>query len=165
MQENPMSNPYHGTWRIIEMEQWDQDYIDLVVPGYISFREDNQGEFQFGTVHGDIDYRVEPYQETERLEFSWEGEDEMDPVSGRGWAILRMDNSREGSTFTKGMSQGLWQKKMDEGTGGAVETRCERPVVVENPEVTGTSQGIQQAERLSCYPCLGYAKTDGAVNP
>jgi len=55
-----MSNPYFGTWRIIEMEQWDQDYIDLVVPDYISFREDNQGELQFGTVHGNMDYRIEP---------------------------------------------------------------------------------------------------------
>jgi len=53
-----MSNPYMGTWRIIEMEQWDQDYIDLVVPGYIAFREDNLGEFQFGTVHGDIDFPI-----------------------------------------------------------------------------------------------------------
>jgi hypothetical protein len=66
-----------GTWRIIEMEQWDQDYIDLVVPGYIAFREDHVGKFQFGTVHGEIAYRIESYQETERLEFSWEGEDEM----------------------------------------------------------------------------------------
>ena len=79
-----MSNPYFGTWRIIEMEQWDQDYIDLVVPGYIAFREDQRGEFQFGAVHGDLDYRIVPYQKT---------------------------------------------------------------------------------ERLSCYPCSGYAKTDGAVNP
>ena len=36
-----MSHQYMGTWRIIAMEQWDQDYIDLVVPGYFSFREDN----------------------------------------------------------------------------------------------------------------------------
>jgi hypothetical protein len=79
-----MSNPYLGTWHIIEMEQWDQDYIDLVVPGYISFRKDQRGEFQFGAVHGDLDYRIVPYQKT---------------------------------------------------------------------------------ERLSCYPCSGYAKTDGAVNP
>jgi hypothetical protein len=54
-----MRHQYLGTWRIIEMEQWDQDYIDLVVPGYIAFREDNLGEFQFGTVHGGIDYRIE----------------------------------------------------------------------------------------------------------
>ena len=38
-----MSNTYVGTWRIIEMEQWDQDFIDLVVPGYIAFREDHLG--------------------------------------------------------------------------------------------------------------------------
>ena len=30
-----MRHQYMGTWRIVEMEQWDQDYIDLVVPGYI----------------------------------------------------------------------------------------------------------------------------------
>jgi len=45
---------------------------------------------------------------------------------------LRMDSSREDFTFMKGMSQGLWQKKSDEQTGDAVETRCEHPVVVEN---------------------------------
>jgi hypothetical protein len=83
-----MSHPYIGRWRIIEMEQWDQDYIDLVVPGYIAFGDDNMGAFQFGTVEGSLDYRIEPYTNTERLEFSWEGSDEMDPVGGRGWAII-----------------------------------------------------------------------------
>ena len=87
--EHPMSNPYIGTWRIIEMEQWDQDFIDLVVPGYIAFRGDHTGEFQFGAVHGYLDYRIEPYHDSERLEFSWEGTDEMDPVSGRGWAMIQ----------------------------------------------------------------------------
>ena len=28
---------YIGKWRIIEMEMWDQDYIDLIIPGYFSF--------------------------------------------------------------------------------------------------------------------------------
>jgi hypothetical protein len=84
-----MSNPYIGTWRIIEMEQWDQDFIDLVAPGYIAFREDHTGEFQFGAVHGYLDYRIEPYHDSEHLEFSWQGTDEMDPVSGRGWAIIQ----------------------------------------------------------------------------
>jgi hypothetical protein len=84
-----MSHQYIGKWRIIEMEQWDQDYIDLVVPGYIAFGDDNMGAFQFGTVEGALDYRIEPYGTGERLEFSWEGSDEMDPVSGRGWAIIQ----------------------------------------------------------------------------
>lgn len=84
-----MDNPYMGSWRIIEMEQWDQDFIDMVMPGYISFDDKDSGEFHFGAVHGFIDYRIEPYGESQRLEFSWEGEDEMDPASGRGWALIK----------------------------------------------------------------------------
>jgi hypothetical protein len=93
-----MSHQYIGTWRIIEMEQWDQDFIDLVVPGYIAFREDGTGAFQFGAVQGDLDYRIEPHSDGERLEFSWEGEDEMDPVSGRGWAMIK-DGQLQGRLY------------------------------------------------------------------
>jgi hypothetical protein len=84
-----MSNQYLGTWRIIEMEQWDQDFIDPVVPGYITFRADHLGAFQLGAVHGDLDYRLELHHDTERLAFSWEGGDAMDPVSGGGGAIIK----------------------------------------------------------------------------
>ena len=106
-----MNNQYLGTWRIIEMEQWDQDYIDLVVPGYITFREDSLGEFQFGAVHGDLDYHIEPYQGTERLEFSWEGEDEMDPVSGRGWAIIEDGRLQGRLYFHEGDESGFVEEK------------------------------------------------------
>jgi hypothetical protein len=106
-----MSNQYLGTWRIIEMEQWDQDFIDLVVPGYIAFREDHQGEFQFGAVHGALDYRIEPYQDTARLEFSWEGEDEMDPVSGRGWAVIKDGQLQGRISFHAGDDSGFTAAK------------------------------------------------------
>lgn len=46
---------YIGKWRIIEMEMWDQDYIDLVIPGFFSFDKDDLGYFQFGVVEGQID--------------------------------------------------------------------------------------------------------------
>ncbi len=105
------SNPYRGTWRIIEMEQWDQAFIDLVVPGYIAFREKNLGEFQFGAVHGDLDYRIEPYQNAERLEFTWEGEDEMDPVSGRGWAIIENGQLQGRLYFHEGDDSGFTATK------------------------------------------------------
>jgi hypothetical protein len=81
-----MKREYLGRWRIDEMEQWDKDYIDLVVPGYILIEKEN-GYFQFGTVEGSIDCRIEKYGETERMEFSWEGSDENDPICGRGWAM------------------------------------------------------------------------------
>ena len=82
-------NPFLGRWRIVEMEQWNREYIDLVVPGYIEFDKDNLGSFQFGTVQGDLDCRLESVGVGERVEFSWEGMNDNDPGSGRGWAELR----------------------------------------------------------------------------
>jgi hypothetical protein len=82
---------YIGKWRIIEMEMWDQDYIDLIIPGYFSFDNDDLGDFQFGSVKGQIDYRIEKIGDVERLEFSWEGLSENDPALGRGWAVINGD--------------------------------------------------------------------------
>jgi hypothetical protein len=84
-------NPYSGKWRIIEMEMWDQDFIDLETEGHFTFDKDELGSFQFGAVRGQIDYRIEDICGSERLEFSWEGSDENDPASGRGWVILEND--------------------------------------------------------------------------
>ena len=79
---------YIGTWRIAEMDQWDMDYIDMVSPGRIVIDKNGQGEIHFGTVDVEIDCRLEPDGENARLGFSFEGNDEGDPVSGRGWALV-----------------------------------------------------------------------------
>lgn len=78
-----------GKWRITEMEQWDKDYIDLVAPGLITIERDGGGSLKFGAIHADIDCRVEDNGGSDRLEFSFEGEDEGDPVCGRGWATVQ----------------------------------------------------------------------------
>jgi len=85
-------NPYIGKWRIIEMEIWDQDFIDMETEGHFLFEKDQLGSFQFGLVQGQIDYRIEIIGEIERLEFSWEGQDENDEVFGRGWAAITDDH-------------------------------------------------------------------------
>jgi len=84
-------NPYIGKWRITEMEMWDQDVIDMETEGYFLFKKDGLGFFQFGLVQGQIDYRIEKTGEVERLEFSWEGQDENDSALGRGWVIMKND--------------------------------------------------------------------------
>jgi hypothetical protein len=33
-----------GRWRITEMDNWDQEAVDLVEPGFIEFDEDGLGE-------------------------------------------------------------------------------------------------------------------------
>ncbi len=79
---------FAGKWRIAEMEVWDQEYIDMEVPGFIRIGSDGTGQFQFGLVSGDIDGRVAQCSNTPRFEFSWSGQEEEDPVCGRGWAVV-----------------------------------------------------------------------------
>jgi len=68
------------------MEQWDQDFVDLVSPGHITFTLDGRGELLFGAVEVSLDWRLGAAGN--RVEFSFEGFDEGDEVSGRGWAKL-----------------------------------------------------------------------------
>jgi hypothetical protein len=79
---------------MLEMEQWDKDFIDLVGEGHITFDKKNRREFQFGAVECDLDCRVEKVGNQERIEFSFVGQDEGDDVSGRGWAVLEGDQLR-----------------------------------------------------------------------
>jgi len=61
------------------------------VPAHITIREDLLGEFQFGLVQGGLDARVSVTDGIARVEFSWEGCDESDPASGRGWMQVKGD--------------------------------------------------------------------------
>jgi hypothetical protein len=96
--KKPSVVPFVGHWRIAEMEQWDREYIDPVVPGYIRIAKGSLGEFHFGTLQGDIDYRVEISVAGPRLEFSWSGDNEAESASGRGWASV-VDDELRGRLF------------------------------------------------------------------
>lgn len=74
------------------MDQWDKEYIDLVAPGQIEIKKNGTGSFRFGVVEAVIDAKQETRNEGERLGFSFEGFDEGDEVSGRGWIEV---NGRE----------------------------------------------------------------------
>lgn len=90
--------PYVGRWRIIHMDQWDQDFVDLVVPGHVTIRKDGTGSFQFGAVQGEMDCRIEKTGADVVLGFSWDGSDECDAASGRGWVKVNRDQM-EGHIF------------------------------------------------------------------
>jgi hypothetical protein len=76
-----------GRWRIVEMDLWDQDAIDLVGPAFIDFGPRGMGSFRFIVVEGEIDYRRTLRDGRQGFEFSWEGTDDGDHVSGRGWVM------------------------------------------------------------------------------
>jgi hypothetical protein len=93
-----VKNKYVGKWRVLEMEQWDKDFIDLTGEGHITFDKKSRGELQFGAVECDLDCRIEQTGGQERIEFSFVGQDEGDEISGRGWAILK-DERLEGRIY------------------------------------------------------------------
>jgi len=85
-----------GTWHICEMENWNEDYFNMEVQAYITIDRNYGGEFQFGLVSGDIDGELANSKGRERLEFTWEGNDECDPASGSGWIRMNGEDEIEG---------------------------------------------------------------------
>jgi len=76
---------YEGIWHIIQMDMWDEDYFNMEVQAFIRIGANGFGDFQFGLVSGDLDGEVVKTGNTERFEFTWEGNDENDPALGSGW--------------------------------------------------------------------------------
>jgi hypothetical protein len=73
------------------MSQWDEDFINAEVHGFIEFDAQGGGEFQFGYVRGDMGCQLTTRDGEPAVEWTWEGNDEMDPATGRGWAVLKGD--------------------------------------------------------------------------
>jgi hypothetical protein len=86
--ERKPPSPFSGRWRITSFDQLDQEFVDAEVEEFFDFGPDNFGSFQFSCVQGEIDYRSGIRDGRTSVEFSWEGHDEMDPATGRGWAVL-----------------------------------------------------------------------------
>jgi transposase len=74
-----------GRWRIVEMPDYTADYPDMMEPAYILFEQNGSGEFAFGCVTG----QIFGGGDTDAVEFTWDGNDEMDEASGDGWAELQ----------------------------------------------------------------------------
>src|SRR5712692_4568302 len=81
-------SPFAGLWHIVSMETWDEEYFNEEVQAFIEFEDNGTGHFQFGYVRGYMDWRVTTRDGQPAVQWSWEGNDEMDPVQGRGWAKL-----------------------------------------------------------------------------
>ncbi|MQA91829.1 MAG: hypothetical protein GEU90_16670 [Gemmatimonas sp.] len=77
-------HPFVGMWHIFAMELWDASYFNMERQAFIEVRPDNLGSFQFGLVTGALDGSVEGKLPRQRYVFTWQGSDEMDPVSGSG---------------------------------------------------------------------------------
>ena len=87
---------FTGTWHIVEMGMWDADYFNTEVQAYIKIQPNGSGYLHFGLVQGNIDGEIEQIGDQERFLFTFEGTDEMDPVSGAGWLRTEDQNTLTG---------------------------------------------------------------------
>ena len=78
------------------MELWDHEALDLVEPAFLSIAADGTGLIGFIAVSGTVDFRSD---EQSGVDFSWEGDDEGHPVSGRGHARLNDEGELVGRIF------------------------------------------------------------------
>jgi hypothetical protein len=101
------SSPFEGRWRIVSMTQWDEDFINAEVEGFIEFDAKGNGEFHFGYVQGDMDGRLTERDGEPAVEWTWEGNDEMDPAQGRGWAVRKGDELHGMIFFHEGDDSGF----------------------------------------------------------
>ena len=91
-----------GRWRIVEIDLWDREALDLVEPAYFELDDSGRGCFGFIAVEGDLDYRYAEVDGYPRVDFTWEGTDECDARSGRGWAQVEPDGTLRGHIFFHG---------------------------------------------------------------
>lgn len=81
-----------GKWRIVEMPDYETDYPDMMGPAYIFFDGKGGGDFAFGCVTGSL-YGA---ADAEAVDFTWDGNDEMDEALGDGSVELQPDGSLQG---------------------------------------------------------------------
>ena len=81
------------------MDLWDQEDVDLVAPGFIEFGADHRGRLGFIAVQGGIDWQGAPCDGQPGAQFTWEGFDEGDPVTGRGWTVVEEGGSLRGHIY------------------------------------------------------------------
>jgi hypothetical protein len=108
-----------GRWRIVEMDLWDADAVDLLGPAFIEFGSDLRGRFQFIAVEGWMDWRAAKRSGGADVEFSWEGIDEGDEVSGRGWAAVADDGALNGRIFFHNGDDSGYRAERVDGRHGA----------------------------------------------
>src|SRR4051795_2772177 len=60
-----------GRWRIVEMDVWDNDFLDLVEEAHLTLTGEADGEIAFGARQGVLDVRYGSRDGAAWAEFSW----------------------------------------------------------------------------------------------
>ena len=103
---------FTGKWHIVKMSEWDKKYIDMEVQAHITIEKGGDGNFQFGLVSGSIDGDIIKRDGIDVFDFTFEGTDEHEPVSGDGWMKILPNGKAEGEfRFHQGDDSKFWAEK------------------------------------------------------
>ena len=99
--QSPQKTDISGKWRVAEVPNLTDDYLELTPDPHVALKVRARGEidgtYQFGAQGGELDGRLEQLAGGRvRLSFTFEGEDELDPVHGYGEAVLADENTLDG---------------------------------------------------------------------
>lgn len=106
-----VENPFVGIWRIVLMPDFDEKYLHEEVQAFIEFDDRGNGEFQFGYVHGFMDCRLTRLISESVVEWTWDGNDEMEPAQGRGIAAIKGKELHGTIFFHQGDDYGFVARK------------------------------------------------------
>lgn len=84
------------------MELWTSDDLDLLGPAHLTLERDGGGTMRFIAVDAVLDYRGVQRDGQPAIEFSFDGIDEGDHISGRGLAMLMGDELHGRIFFHRG---------------------------------------------------------------
>ena len=92
-----------GKWRVAETPDLAHDYLALSPDPHVKLKKAGRNEidgiYEFGAQSGELDGTIEDLSDGSlRLSFTFEGEDELDPVHGYGEAALVDENTLQGYT-------------------------------------------------------------------
>ena len=76
-----------GSWRIIELQGYDAEYINRCGPATLKMSSRGVGHVNFGAVEAEIDCKMDDLDERV-VRFTFEGGDEGDPICGRGYCVI-----------------------------------------------------------------------------
>jgi hypothetical protein len=72
---------FAGRWRIVEMDNWDDDFLDLVEEAHLALRGAADGEIAFGALKGFPDVRYGSRDGSACAEFSWQVTTKTTPLA------------------------------------------------------------------------------------
>jgi hypothetical protein len=65
---------------------WEPVTLDEFEPAHLTFGPGGKGELCFIAISASVDYRIGARDGSPIVDFTWAGDDDGSPTSGRGWA-------------------------------------------------------------------------------